>query len=333
MQVLASHLTFRDLILDVARKLGYAYYGPDGRGVAQIPENQHDLDDCKRIVNEGIRRFLIDSPKPFGWRWANPTAEIVLWATVPESATYALTAVNYDPLTDKTTVTTPADVFYDTMEEHTLTIAGYGNAKLADYLTPRQVRLYGNHVAIPAASLWSMPTDGNLTLPRTFGGSYTGDVTYAADSNRGVTPQWVSELTIRRDRESSGQSFGDPLRLAVRPMADARRRWELMVHPLPQSVTAIQFPYTLHFDALINLEEVPPAPSDHDTTIRAACLATAEQEVADTPGPDTAYYTQSCLPNSYAIDARTAPRRLGYMGNHRVIRSDHAYRPNVTVNT
>lgn len=61
-----SALTLRDLVIRVAEYLGIAYYGADGSEEAQVPENSHDLELCKRLVNDGIRMFIQDNAK---WFW------------------------------------------------------------------------------------------------------------------------------------------------------------------------------------------------------------------------------------------------------------------------
>jgi hypothetical protein len=71
----------------------------------------------------------------------------------------------------------------------------------------------------------------------------------------------------------------------------------------------------LHFNDLVNLTDVHPAPFAHDETIKACCLAVAEKEVQDTLGMDWDYYHKQCLPNSYRIDAMSAPKALGYFSN------------------
>lgn len=49
-------MTFRDLILRVAEELGVAFYDPTGTdNSAQIPQDPHDLDVCKRAVNDGYQ--------------------------------------------------------------------------------------------------------------------------------------------------------------------------------------------------------------------------------------------------------------------------------------
>lgn len=50
-------LRFQDLILRVAEYLGVANYDA---GIAAVPTDPHDLDMCKRIVNDGYARFLYE---------------------------------------------------------------------------------------------------------------------------------------------------------------------------------------------------------------------------------------------------------------------------------
>jgi len=63
-------LTFNDYILRVAEFLGLADYST---GVAAIPTNAHDLEVCKRLVNDGWRKFFGASPR---WNWVLQTFSI-----------------------------------------------------------------------------------------------------------------------------------------------------------------------------------------------------------------------------------------------------------------
>lgn len=56
-------MTFQDLIISVAEFLGVADYSG---GSAAVPSDAHDLDVCKRRVNEGWRRFCNSNPN---WNW------------------------------------------------------------------------------------------------------------------------------------------------------------------------------------------------------------------------------------------------------------------------
>lgn len=58
--------TFEDYILRVAEYLGVAYYGASGNEAAQVPTDAHNLDLCKRIVNDGYRRFYEQNAR---WNW------------------------------------------------------------------------------------------------------------------------------------------------------------------------------------------------------------------------------------------------------------------------
>lgn len=75
LQLPTSSFTFRDLVLRVAEYLGVAYYGSSGTESAQVPTDAHDLDMCKRLVNDGIRMFVAANAK---WRWMRKTYSLTL---------------------------------------------------------------------------------------------------------------------------------------------------------------------------------------------------------------------------------------------------------------
>ena len=335
-----SALTFRDLILDVARKLGYAHYGEDGDGPIEIPSDAHDLDECKRIVNKAIRMLIADAP-PTGWRWARPVAELTLWGTIATDSDNLLSSSGYAPATDRTTLVAESDSFYPSMEERTITLTGVGDFVIATYISATQITVRGDASGAGAAGVtWSITADGQYTLPAGFGGEYSGDITFAPGTARGVGLDWTSEAIIRQWRESVTDDSGDPFLAAVRPMATGspRRRWELLVYPTPDDVLTVVFPYTLGCDGLLELVEVPPTPIALDETVRAACLAMAERDNEDAPGPDWEYYRGVALVNAYRSDMQSAPKKLGYFGNPgsaggpsiQKFRRDYYQRPNVT---
>ena len=63
-------LTFEDYIKRVAEYLGVAEYSG---GVIIAPTDTHNLEVCKRIVNDGWRRFYNSNPQ---WNWCTPTFSI-----------------------------------------------------------------------------------------------------------------------------------------------------------------------------------------------------------------------------------------------------------------
>lgn len=335
-----SALTFQDLIVEVARKMGVAYYGADGTEVAQVPDDAHDLDECKRHVNNAIRMFLNDAPVT-GWRFSRPVASIVLWPTIDVDADNTVTAGSYDSANTRTPITAEAASFYPSMEGRTITIDGTDHTIVA-YSSSTVVYLSGDQSSI-SAKTWAMTTTGDYTLPATFGGEYNGEPTYAAGTNQGISVEWSNELSIRQWRANLSNDSGVPFWIAIRPMAttfDTRRRWELVVYPNPDEVWTIEFPYTLYFDKLVNLTDVPPTPFLHDDTVKAACLAIVEKDVEGEVGNDWPYYHDRCLANSYRVNGASAPRKLhpsrgGPVNRAAMIRSfrDDIYqRPTVTFN-
>ena len=109
-----SALTFDELQKHVALQLGMAYFGVAGTSDAASPNDSATELMVKEYVNGGIRMFLNDAP-PEGWRFQQPTASVVLWAT-----TTAI--VNGSPSfgDPETTVTVHARTFRDTMLGHKL---------------------------------------------------------------------------------------------------------------------------------------------------------------------------------------------------------------------
>jgi len=339
-----SVLTFQDLIIEVARRIGVAFYGDDGDEVVQVPVDAHDLAECKRHVNNAIRMILNDAPALNGWRFTRPTASVVIWGTVATDDDNKVSSLGYDPLTDKTTLQAESDSFYDSMEEKSIVLTGVDTFTITDYLSATQIKVAGDATAAGVSGVtWSLTADGNYTLPRSFGGQVVGVPTYESDTNQGVSLNWTDEAVIRKWRENITDETGDPYLLAIRPMATGtpRRRWELMAYPQPDEVMTVEFPYHLHFDRMVDMDEVPPLPFVHDETVKAACLAVAEKDVEGVPGADWDYYTNSCLPNSYRVDAMAAPKRLGYFGNPsspagspiKFFRKYVYQRPSVSVNT
>lgn len=315
-------LTFRQLLVEVALKAGVAHYGENGDEEPQVPINPHDLSECKRYVNNGFRMFLADSPAT-GWRWARPTVTLVLWPDVAVDATVTATSV-YDPVTDTTLITASEASFYPSMELKTLTVTGVGDLTISTYVSTTQVRVASNETWAGSAT-FAISSDGDFTLPRTFGGQYIGPITYGAESNTGAHIQWCGETEIRRYREPSTSETGYPFRACVRRTATARR-WELMVYPRPSELESVVFPYDLYFDTFTDFDEMHPAGYKFDEAVKAACFAVLERDVEEVIGSANDYYRNVALLNAHQTDARSAPQRLGYAGDGLSSMSQDDYR-------
>lgn len=350
-----SVLSFGDLILEVAFKLGLAYYGTSGEDEPQIPIDKHDLILCKRIVNKAIRMFIHDAPKN-GWSWLDIVAQTDLWPQIssdPNVATGVRATYSASTNRSRLNLFQPAAgtaAFYPSMEYRQIWLAGNpppatdgfsvpvngnddsrtGTAfSVVNWISATQIEVSGDATVIPLITTtgesYSFASTGDYTLPANFGGQYTGEITYKANTNRGMIMRWTSEAAIRGRRQNYNIESGTPYEAAIRqipqPTLDEldevprRGRWELMTWRISSEYLHVLFPYTLHFNDLVNLNDLQPAPFGHDETIKAACLGVAEKEVNDTLGLDWQYYTQTCLPNSYRVDANSRPRNLGYFGN------------------
>ena len=319
-QQATSALSFADLLLEVAREMGVAFYGAAGDEEPQIPVDVHDLFECKRHVNNGIRMFFADAPHT-GWRFSRPVACTDIWGAVSKIAAATVTAVTDSGVTTMTaTGSTP---FKTTMEFKMVDVTGQtNNVMITKVISTSVVEIDLNGGAVFSSKTFGIANSGNYVLPPYFAGMVDGQPTYAADSNEGVSLSWVPESKIRRWRENVTDESGDPFWLATRIMkVDGignplkSRRWELMTYPKTDDAQTIEFPFELHFDKLVELTDFPPVPIVHDETIKAACLAVIERDVYDKPGRHYTNYHSKALPQSHQMDARSGPRSLGYFGN------------------
>lgn len=203
---------------------------------------------------------------------------------------------------------------------------------ILQYLGPTTLLLDGPlKVGYPTNIPFSFAQMGDYTLPADFGGQFLGDITYNANTNRGMILRWIDEGSIRSRRQNYNIESGTPYECAIRLMPTPsyqiltnqsgllqtnRRRWELITWRISSEFLSVLFKYTLHFQDLVNPTDTPPAPFGHDESLLAACKAIAEREVEDTiGGPDWDYYHKICLPNSYRVDAMASPKAMGYFGN------------------
>jgi hypothetical protein len=313
-----SALTFGDLLLEVSREAGVAYYGADGDEEAQIPVNKHDLAEMKRHVNNGLLMFFNDAPKT-GWRFARPVATVDLWGAVAVG-TDTVTAVTDSGVT---TVTATAATFSESMVYHMIQVTDLTNdVMITKVLSTTVCEIDLNGESDFSTKTFGIASNGSYTMPPYFAGIANGQPTYVADSNEGVTVSWVDESKIRRYRENITDETGNPYWLAHSLMyTDGlgnrlnSRRFELLAYPKAGADQVVQFPFEFHFDKLVELSDNPPVPFVHDETIKAACLSVIERDVFDKPGRHSEAYNSKSLPQSHILDGRMGPRHLGYFGN------------------
>jgi hypothetical protein len=203
---------------------------------------------------------------------------------------------------------------------------------IVNYLGPFTIQVEGN-VAASSTRLstgnnmpFAFAATGDYTLPANFGGAYTSEITWIANTNRGVVVDWVDEAAIRQQRQVYAQQFGTPYWFAVRPIplpsiaqlsiTPNRPRWELMSFRITSEFLSVNFAYFLSFNNLVNSSDEAPVPLAFDEVVKAAVLAQAEFYQMDSiGGPRWAYYRGVALPNAKKLNMMSAPKKLGYCGN------------------
>jgi hypothetical protein len=276
----------------------------------------------------------------------------------------ALTAPRYPSTAPSSQPVTSVPNFVQSMEQRTIWLGGQPTATtpgwfvapnsplsststvgvpftILDFAGPQTIDIYvGSTSTLPGSlSTWnnkipfSFAQPGDYTLPANFAGEIAGDITFIAQTNRGMLMSWTDEALIRQRRQNYNIESGTPYWAAVRIMPQPtyqnvtmpyndvalppwRRRWELMTWRVSQEFLSLLFPYVLAFDSLVNPTDLPPSPISFDDTLLAACRAQAERYMTDSlAGPDWAYYRSFALPNALKINGRAANRSLGYCGS------------------
>lgn len=83
-----STLTYKDLLIRVAEAAGIASYinpADAADNTAQVPTDPHNLDLCKRAVNDGLDQFYLSNPR---WSFLKPTVSLSLSSTGVSPASY-----------------------------------------------------------------------------------------------------------------------------------------------------------------------------------------------------------------------------------------------------
>ncbi len=259
-----------DLLVRVAVEMGIPYYGSSGQEKAMPPIDAHNLDLCKKVVRDGINKFIADAPVK-GWRWMRRILSVTFTATRITGTVDSIPATNQ--LTDAT-----LEDSYDTDDDlngyyvYILTGTGAGSyAQITDYVASGGTLTVtdwldenGNAggtdpVATDTFAITPIETVGGdiarYPLPENFGGEADGQIRYEKDTSNAQEIRWVDESLIRQKRAISIQT-GHPNVAAIRHLEpvtsalSAKRRFELIVDPQAVAADTVEFPHTLFFDKL-----------------------------------------------------------------------------------
>lgn len=265
-------LTFKELVVRVSKEAGLAYYGPDGSGIALPPINQHDLVECKNVVNDGIRMFIADEP-PTGWRWRKRILQVQLTSLqitgTIDSTTDGLTLVSAS-----LAVVYPTD---DQLKGYYIYItAGTGKGSWAiitgydggtgTVIVTAWADESGNLLTgvLPAAASSYAITpietvngdNARYHLPEYFNGSADGTIEYALNTDNVTKIYWVNEAYIRA-KWAIARDIAYPEYAAIRPLEPVaggtmgpRRGFEIIFNAQPAANVVVEFPYTVMFDGL-----------------------------------------------------------------------------------
>lgn len=148
-----------------------------------------------------------------------------------------------------------------------------------------------------------------------------------ASSSSTSVQSWAIEKTgegiVREAFAKSPSMTGRPLLIAERPLkgetALSGQRWELYVYPTADMDYTFQVPYSVLPDYLTGSAPYCLGGASHAETIKASCLAIAEQEMDDQMGVNTAKFMER-LAASISEDRKLKPASIGYNGDRSVYR-------------
>lgn len=248
-----SALSYRELVTEIARLAGTAYYGSTGQMLAMPPIDHNALDEIKGVINRGIKMFMAGGPAS-GWKWRYRKMSV----TLAPSFTGTATAGGATTLTDDDIAGDYDDDYFKTFTigitagtgiGETAVVTGYDGingiftfAALSGGSTPDTTSVY--RISRSTAVVTTDPA--RYQLDQDFG-SVEGQIAYAANTNQGTQIQWCGEATIRKLRAVTVQT-GIPKLATIRPYGT--RRFELIVDPAPTEASVVEFMYKVIFDKL-----------------------------------------------------------------------------------
>lgn len=319
-----SALTFYELLLRVAIKTGMAYYGPDGQQKAMVPIDPHNLDVCKRIVNDGFRLFESSQP-PRGWHWKNRVATILFYpdGNGPDNidgdpSRYMLPAdfggftsgnPTYVAGTSHNTQISWTDPLFIDRRKQTSVQSGYPMFAA--------VRPYGpsSPPALSSTRRWELVVDPKPVSADTIQFPYTssfnkmdaetgvatgGSATSLSDSTRGEPNDyfkgWV--LTV-----IAGKGKGESATVTGYTGATGTFTFTALSGGSTPDATSVYY--------VEPVGNIHPAGFQFDFAVEAAVLAKAEQTIEEINEGLTELYYKVHLPQAHAIDGLSRPRTVG----------------------
>lgn len=306
-------MDFDDLILRVAEYLGLAVYSG---GAAAIPTDAHDLDLCKRLVNDGWRRVVNSLSN---WNWLQPTFTLTFAADHSGNPT----SITNDTLVDSSLADTYDDDYFNTYTIGIISGTGIGQTRtVSDYDgTTGEFTLSSNWTTNPdtdsqysvAPSQCVGGQSWRYYLPDGFYELIGMTLTYLSNSGyRNL--RLTSEQNIRNMQSGLSESTGTPSDFAIRPVKDdPYSRWEVLVWPKPYAANDVQGVCRIYPNQLSSGSDIPNCGFMYSELVLKAALAEAELEKDEIQGTKYQSFIQA-LANAMQMNKKQAPAYLGNYG-------------------
>lgn len=150
-------------------------------------------------------------------------------------------------------------------------------------------------------------------MPHTFDGRLIGHPMMRETS----TDTWdvVMPYTPRQlqDQKIGMVTSGRPVACAVSPVVgdgSGPQRWSMEIFPTPDGEYEVKAQFQAQIPLLSSTRPYPLGPSSFGYLVMLACLAAAEQQIEDMPGPKLQEFLVQ-LESEIAKDLRTLPENLG----------------------
>jgi len=265
-------LSYLDFMRTVARDLGWGFRATLAEG---LTAEQVLL--CDRYVQEGLRLvYFPDYPGGHEWSFFKPLRTLTAWPTSTPRAALTLTG-DYDDETDRTTLTASADAFFPSMVGRTIEITDVGAYEIVAYLTPPQVVVAGEVVAV--AATFGITATGAYLLPDEFRGLDGGLTIEPPDGRPPIKLTSERQLRDLRSGALGQQETGRPQQAAVRPLectGVTGQRFELLLYPVPDKPYALLYATNVLPGKISAEQPYPLGGAALSRLFDKACLAAAE---------------------------------------------------------
>lgn len=225
-----------------------------------------------------------------------------------ETGTFTILAV--------TKVTASAAAFEASTEGASFTYDSGSSYDILSYVSSTVLYLDADTTAESGTDTYTITAYGVYRLPADFGGIY-GEMTFATGTGAYERLAIRSEGQLRHLLQDS-DSTARPKCAAIRPVASSAslgQRFDLLVYPIPDSDYTLYFRYIVLQDKLTQTNRYPLGGMAHAETVKAACLAAAEQSWKDMKGSKWALFMER-LVQSVDYDRRAnRAESLGYIGD------------------